>query len=73
MTTTPSAVGQPLSSGAAIRLVAGREITTRIRSKAFIITTAVFVLVVVAGGLLLGLVQGSISATSKGRDAGSRR
>lgn len=66
MTTTPSAVGQPLSSGAAIRLVAGREITTRIRSKAFIITTAVFVLVVVAGGLLLGLVQGSISATSIG-------
>ena len=47
-----------------IRLVAGREITTRIRSKAFLWTTGLLVVAVVAGGVILDLALGSSSATS---------
>ncbi|GII99177.1 ABC-2 type transport system permease protein [Sediminihabitans luteus] len=55
----------PRSTGAwsAIRLVAGREIRSRVMSKAWIITTAVLVLAVVGGGIVLNLV------TSSGPDA----
>ena len=54
---TPAANGE-LSTGAAIRLVAGREISTRIRTKSFIWTTALFVAAVVLGGVLLNAVSG---------------
>jgi ABC-2 type transport system permease protein len=47
-----------------IRLVAGREITTRIRSKAFLWTTGLLVVAIVAGGVILDLALGSSSATS---------
>lgn len=47
-----------LSTSAAIRLVAGREITTRIRTKAFIWTTALFVAAVVLGGVVINAVSG---------------
>ncbi|ROS78693.1 ABC transporter permease [Cellulomonas sp. PhB143] len=49
----------PESAGAAIRLVAGREIRTRLTSKAFLVTTALLVLSVVLGGVLLNLVGSS--------------
>ena len=45
-----------ISDGAAVRLVAGREISTRFRSKAFIWTTVALVAAVVLGGVLLNLV-----------------
>lgn len=47
-----------------IRLVAGREITTRIRSKAFLWTTGLLVAAIVGGGVVLDLALGSSSATS---------
>ena len=47
-----------------IRLVAGREISTRIRSKAFLWTTGLIVVAIVAGGVILDLALGSSSATS---------
>ena len=47
-----------------IRLVAGREITTRIRSKAFLWTTGLLVVAIVAGGVILNLALDSSSATS---------
>ena len=47
-----------------IRLVAAREITTRIRSKAFLWTTGLLVVAIVAGGLILHLALGSSSATA---------
>lgn len=57
--TRPSATGTgELSTGAAIRLVAGREISTRMRTKSFIWTTALFVAAVVLGGVLLNAVNG---------------
>jgi len=46
-----------------IRLVAVREITTRIRSKAFLWTTGLLVVAIVAGGVILNLALGSSSAT----------
>lgn len=53
-----------LSSGAAVRLIAGREISSRIRSKAFIWTTIALVAAVVLGGVLINLV-GSKSDTTQ--------
>lgn len=47
-----------------IRLVAGREITTRVRSRAFLWTTGLLVVAIVAGGVILDLALGSSSATS---------
>lgn len=46
-----------------IGLVAGREVTTRLRSKAFVWTTVGLVVAIVAGGLLLHLATGSSSAS----------
>ncbi|MEZ0447066.1 ABC transporter permease [Cellulomonas sp. ICMP 17802] len=57
MTPRPTLV--QLSSGAAVRLIAGREISTRIRSKAFIWTTVALVAAVVLGGVLLSFVSKS--------------
>jgi ABC-2 type transport system permease protein len=53
-----------ISDGAAVRLVAGREISTRFRSKAFIWTTIALVAAVVLGGVLLNFV-GSQSDTTQ--------
>jgi len=47
---------RPLGTSATIRLVAGREIRTRILSKAFLLLTGVFVVAVVLGGLVFKLV-----------------
>ncbi|GEL95233.1 ABC transporter permease [Cellulomonas composti] len=47
-----------LGTAAAVRLVAGREISTRLRTKAFIWTTALFVAAVVLGGVLLHAIGG---------------
>jgi len=49
-----------------VRLIAGREVRTRLRSKGFLWMTAVFVVAVVAGGFLLSLVQGSDQASHVG-------
>jgi ABC-2 type transport system permease protein len=54
-----SATFRPVSSGTAVRMIAGREITTRVRSKAFLWTTVALVAGVIVGGVLLNL------ATSK--------
>jgi ABC-2 type transport system permease protein len=55
-----------LSSGAAVRLVAGREIRTRTRSKAFRITTVVMLLVVLA---FLAIMRSSPMMTPAARSA----
>lgn len=60
--TTDQATFQELSSVGAIRLVASREIRTRMSSKGFRLTTLFFVLAVVAGGLILHAVNQSESA-----------
>ncbi|WP_082573557.1 ABC transporter permease [Cellulomonas sp. Root137] len=52
-----------ISDGAAVRLVAGREISTRFRSKAFIWTTVALVAAVVLGGVLLNLVSSQSDPT----------
>ncbi|NUU16006.1 ABC transporter permease [Cellulomonas humilata] len=52
-----------ISDGAAVRLVAGREISTRFRSKAFIWTTIALVAAVVLGGVLLNLVSSQSDTT----------
>lgn len=65
-TTRPAVVEQgatELSSWAAIRLVAGREITTRVRSKSFVWLTVLLVAAVVLGGVVLNV------ATSSGPSA----
>lgn len=48
--------GVELGSGQAVRLIATRELKARLASKAYRITTAAFVIVVVAGGVLLHLI-----------------
>ncbi|MDC7122045.1 ABC transporter permease [Cellulomonas fimi] len=45
-----------LTAGAAVRLVAGREISTRLRSKPFLWTTLALVAAVVLAGVVAGLV-----------------
>jgi ABC-2 type transport system permease protein len=47
-----------------VRLVAGREISTRIRSKALLWTTGLLVLAIVGGGVILDLAIGSPTATT---------
>jgi ABC-2 type transport system permease protein len=55
-----------LTSAAAIRLVAGRELRTRLRSKAFRILTVVMVVVVVGFALIMKLVSGMGSTSHVG-------
>ncbi len=55
-----------LSTRRAITLVAGREIRSRVESRAYRITTALFVVAVIVGGVLLHLVAGSPSAVRVG-------
>lgn len=57
-----SATFHPVSSWEAVRMIAGREITTRTRSKAFIWTTIALVAGVILGGVVIHL------ATSGGDD-----
>lgn len=61
----PGADVGTLGSGAAIRLVAGRELSTRLRSKAFVWTTVALVAGVVLGGLAVHLFGGHTAAASK--------
>ena len=56
----------PLSSSAAVRLVAGREIRTRVASKAFKITSIAMVLVVVAFVVVAKLISGSDGSSKVG-------
>lgn len=53
-----------MSPAETVRLVAGREISTRIRSKALLWTTGLLVLAIVAGGVILDLAIGSPTATT---------
>lgn len=52
-----------LSSWQAVSLVAGREVTTKLRSKAFLITTAATVLLLVGFALVMKLISGGSDAT----------
>lgn len=54
-----------------IRLVAGREISTRIRSKSWLWTTGLLLLAVVVGGVVLNFAIGSSSATKIGVTPGT--
>ncbi len=59
---TPPPPGTPSSGWSTVRLVAGRELTTRMRSRTYVVTTLVMLLAVVVGGIVLNLAQGSSSA-----------
>ncbi|MEO5981951.1 MAG: ABC transporter permease [Pedococcus sp.] len=52
-----------MTSSQAIRLVAGREISTRVRSRGWLLTTGLLLLAVIAGGVALNFALGSSSAT----------
>ncbi len=54
-TTTP--VSSPISSAEAIRLVAAREITSRLRSKSFLVSTGILLLMVLASIVVSGIVS----------------
>lgn len=57
MSTTPNTELQQPSTGRAVWLVAQREITTRLRSKAFLISTGILLVIVLAGVVVGGLVS----------------
>lgn len=46
------------SAAQAIRLVAGREITTRAKTKSFVVSTALLMIVIVAGSIIINLFSG---------------
>ena len=52
-----------VSSVEAVRLIAGREVSTRLRSKAFIITTSVTAVLLIGFALVMSLVKGGSDAT----------
>ncbi|MEO6789731.1 MAG: ABC transporter permease [Ornithinibacter sp.] len=52
-----------MTSSEAIRLVAGREISTRTRSRGWLLTTGLLLLAVIAGGVVLNFALGTSSAT----------
>lgn len=56
----------PLSSSAAVRLVAGREIRTRVASRAFKITSIAMVVVVIAFVVVAKLISGSDGSSKVG-------
>ena len=64
MSTEPPDVTLPAT--AAVRLVAGREMRTRLRSKAYRITTVVLVVVVVAFALVMNILNGRNSTRQVG-------
>ncbi len=53
-----------MSARETIRLVAAREVSTRIRSRAFLWTTGLLLLAIVGGGVVLHLAVGSTTATT---------
>jgi len=53
-----------MSPAQTVRLVAGREISTRIRSRALLWTTGLLVLAIMGGGVILDLAIGSPTATT---------
>ncbi|MFJ2298232.1 ABC transporter permease [Oerskovia paurometabola] len=61
----PTTPHSPVSTWGAVSLVAGREISTRIRSKAFVWTTVALLVGVVLGGFLLSLVGDQGPAVQK--------
>ncbi len=63
---TPAPVAGQLGSATAVGLVAARELRTRLRSKAFLITTAVFVVLLVAGSVVIALVSGTTTPSTVG-------
>jgi ABC-2 type transport system permease protein len=67
-TATPSPSGRPTDLGnwSAVGLVAGRELSTRLRSKAFRIVTLVLIVVIVALCLVLALLSGTSSGDKVG-------
>ena len=62
-----TATFHPVSSSEAVRMIAGREITTRIRSKAFIWTTVALVAGVVLGGVILHIATSNSDNDQHGR------
>src|SRR5882672_6756098 len=52
-----------LSSAQAVRLVAAREVRTRLRSKAFRISTAVTLLLLIGFAIVMKFVGGGVDAT----------
>ena len=55
-----------LGAGRAIRLVAGREITTRAATKSFVVTNVVLLVVIVAGIIVLSMFAGDSKPTKVG-------
>jgi ABC-2 type transport system permease protein len=62
-TLTHPAAGPGLSFGQAVRLVAEREIVTRVRSRAFQVSTGIMLAAVLAGVIISGLLGGRTSTT----------
>ncbi|QYM74997.1 ABC transporter permease [Leucobacter luti] len=71
--TTSNATHRQLSGPQAAWIVAEREITTRLRSKAFLISTGILLLVVLAGVVIGGLVSqsGGLGGATKVATVGS--
>ncbi|ACZ31726.1 ABC-type Na+ efflux pump permease component- like protein [Xylanimonas cellulosilytica DSM 15894] len=67
---TPANAPQTLNPFRAIWLIAQREITTRVRQRSFLITTALLVAAVVAGILLVNATSGSSGFTLGATDGG---
>ncbi|TNC25454.1 ABC transporter permease [Amycolatopsis alkalitolerans] len=55
-----------MNSWNSISLVAGREITTRLRSKAYLVSTLVMMIVLIAFAVVMKLISGSVSETTVG-------
>lgn len=56
--TTPTSPSPKASAAQAIRLVAEREITTRAKTKSFVVSTALLLVVIVAGAIIINLLTG---------------
>ncbi len=52
-----------MTSSQSVRLVAAREVSTRLRSRAWLLTTGLLLLAVVVGGVVLNIALGTSSAT----------
>lgn len=63
-TSTPPAARSGLSFGQAVRLVAEREVLTRLRSRAFQISTGIMLAAVLAGVIISGVLGGRTSTTT---------
>ncbi|WP_083473571.1 ABC transporter permease [Frankia sp. R43] len=56
----------PLAAWVVVRLVAGRELAIRLRSKVFVITTAAFLVLLVGASVVISMLGGHESAKSVG-------